>query len=92
LRSGGESLTLNCGYGRGYSVLEVVEAVKRVSGANFPVRFAQRRPGDPAALVARATHIRDRFDWQPHYDDLPLIVAHALAWERTIPARPSVAA
>jgi UDP-glucose 4-epimerase len=92
LRSGGESLTLNCGYGRGYSVLEVVDAIKRVSGTNFPVRFAQRRPGDPAALVARATRIRERLGWQPHYDDLPLIVAHALAWERTIPAKPSVAA
>jgi UDP-glucose 4-epimerase len=92
LRSGGESLTLNCGYGRGYSVLEVVDAIKRVSGTNFPVRFAQRRPGDPAALVACATRIRERLGWQPHYDDLPLIVAHALAWERTIPVKPSVAA
>ena len=92
LRAGGKNLTLNCGYGRGYSVLEVLEAVKRVSGMNFPVRVSQRRPGDPAALVADADRICGEIGWQPRYDDLALIVAHALAWERTIPAKPSVAA
>jgi UDP-glucose 4-epimerase len=92
LRAGGKNLTLNCGYGRGYSVLDVIEAVKRVSGSNFPVRMSPRRPGDPAAIVARAERIRDELGWQPRYDDLPLIVSHALAWERTIPAKSSVAA
>jgi UDP-glucose 4-epimerase len=92
LRAGGKNLTLNCGYGRGYSVLEVLEAVKRVSGMNFPVRVSERRPGDPAALVADADRICSELGWQPRYDDLALIVAHALAWERTIPAKPSVAA
>jgi UDP-glucose 4-epimerase len=92
LRAGGQNLTLNCGYGLGYSVLDVVEAVKKVSGSNFPVRMSPRRPGDPAAIVARAERIRDELGWQPRYDDLALIVAHALAWERTIPAKPSVAA
>jgi UDP-glucose 4-epimerase len=92
LRAGGKNLTLNCGYGVGYSVIDVVEAVKKVSGSNFPVRMSPRRPGDPAAIVARAERIRDELGWQPRYDDLTLIVAHALAWERTIPAKPSVAA
>jgi UDP-glucose 4-epimerase len=92
LRTGGENLTLNCGYGRGFSVLEVVEAVRQVSETDFPVRIGPRRPGDPATLVARASRIRERLGWQPRYDNLPLIVAHALAWERTIPAKPSVAA
>ena len=92
LRTGGENLTLNCGYGRGFSVLEVVEAVRQVSERDFPVRIGPRRPGDPATLVARASRIRERLGWQPRYDNLPLIVAHALAWERTIPVKPSVAA
>jgi UDP-glucose 4-epimerase len=92
LRAGGKNLTLNCGYGRGYSVLDVIEAVKRVSGSNFPVRMSPRRPGDPAAIVARAERIHNELGWQPRYDDLPLIVSHALAWERTIPAKSSVAA
>jgi UDP-glucose 4-epimerase len=92
LRTGGKNLTLNCGYGLGYSVFEVLEAVKRVSGMNFPVRVSGRRRGDPAALVANADRIRGELGWQPQYDNLALIIAHALAWERTIPAKPSVAA
>jgi UDP-glucose 4-epimerase len=92
LRAGGKNLTLNCGYGLGYSVLEVLEAVKRLSGMNFPVRVSGRRRGDPAALVANADRIRGELGWQPQYDNLALIIAHALAWEQTIPAKPSVAA
>ena len=92
LRRGGSNLTLNCGYGRGYSVLEVVDAVKRVSGADFPVRVGPRRPGDPAAIVARAERIREALGWHPQYDDLTTIVRHALAWERKISAKPSAAA
>jgi UDP-glucose 4-epimerase len=92
LRAGRKNLTLNCGYGRGYSVLDVVDAVRRASGSNFPVRMSPRRPGDPAAIVARAERIHEELGWRPRYDDLPLIVSHALAWERTIPAKPSVAA
>lgn len=82
LRSGGESTVLNCGYGEGFSVLEVVEAVKRVSGVDFPVRMAERRPGDPPALVAGAGRIRDRLGWQPRLNDLDTIVSHALSWEK----------
>ncbi len=87
LRAGGESLTLNCGYGRGYSVLEVIEVVKRVSGVDFPVRYSPRRPGDPAAIVARADRIRETLGWRPRHDDLPAIVAQALAWERALKTR-----
>ncbi|HWK01445.1 MAG TPA: UDP-glucose 4-epimerase GalE [Xanthobacteraceae bacterium] len=81
LRAGGENLVLNCGYGRGFSVLEVIDTVKRVSGKDFPVEIVGRRPGDPAAIVARAENIRKKLGWQPRYDDLATIVTHALAWE-----------
>lgn len=81
LRGGGDSRVLNCGYGRGASVLEVIEAVRKAAGADFEVRMAERRPGDPAALVAGADKIRDLFAWKPAFDDLDTIVAHALAWE-----------
>lgn len=84
LRAGGESLVLNCGYGRGASVREVIETVKRVSGIDFPVEQAPRRAGDPAALVADPTRIRDRLAWTPRHDDLDTIVAQALAWERRL--------
>lgn len=82
LRAGGASDMLNCGYGRGASVLEVIDAVKKACGADFAVRMAQRRPGDPAALVAGAKRIRDLLGWVPELDDLDVIVAHALAWEQ----------
>jgi UDP-glucose 4-epimerase len=82
LRKGGSSLTLNCGYGRGYSVLEVVETVKRVSGVDFDVRLVGRRPGDPASIVATGERVRQELGWQPELDDLSTIVSHALAWER----------
>ena len=78
------SVTLNCGYGRGYSVLEVIDAVKRASGRNFPVRHADRRPGDPAAIVAAAERIRMVLGWTPEWNNLDTIVAHALAWERKL--------
>ena len=82
LRSGGASLTLNCGYGHGFSVLEVIETVKRISGVDFKVEYAPRREGDPARIVADSERIRSALHWQPHYDDLATIVAHALDWER----------
>ncbi|KQQ13017.1 UDP-glucose 4-epimerase [Methylobacterium sp. Leaf123] len=87
LRSGGESLTLNCGYGRGYSVLEVVEVVKRISGRDFEVRLSPRRPGDPAQIIAGADRIRNELGWTPKHDDLDAIVAQALAWEDTLAKR-----
>lgn len=87
LRSGGESLTLNCGYGRGYSVLEVVDVVKRVSGVDFEVRLSPRRPGDPAQIVAGAERIRAELGWQPKHDDLNGIVRQALSWEDALGKR-----
>jgi UDP-glucose 4-epimerase len=81
LRSGGESVVLNCGYGRGFSVLEVIDTVKKISGKDFPVEISPRRPGDPAAIVTRGDKIRATLGWKPKYDDLEKIVAHALAWE-----------
>lgn len=84
LREDGKPQVLNCGYGRGYSVLEVVEAVKRAAAAPFEVRMAARRPGDPPMLVAGAARIHDVLNWQPALDDLDTIVAHAFAWEQTI--------
>jgi UDP-glucose 4-epimerase len=87
LRSGGPSLTLNCGYGHGFSVREVIEAVKRVSAVDLKVETAPRRPGDAARVVADPTQIRANLHWQPRFDDLSTIVGHALAWERKLMAR-----
>jgi UDP-glucose 4-epimerase len=82
LRGGGESLTLNCGYGTGYSVQQVIDVVRRVSGVNFNVIVSPRRAGDPAAIVAKADRIRDVLGWTPQYDDLNIIVRQALDWEK----------
>ena len=84
LRKGGESFICNCGYGRGVSVLEVVDAVKQVSGVDFKVRISGRRPGDPASLVAGTKRIKAVLGWTPKYDDLPTIVGQALEWERRL--------
>ena len=86
LRAGGSSLTLNCGYGHGYSVREVLAAVQRAAGLSLDIRDLPRRPGDPAALIARSTRIRERLGWQPRYDDLDVIVSTALAWEHRLAA------
>jgi UDP-glucose 4-epimerase len=84
LLAGGASATLNCGYGHGFSVLEVIDAVKRASGVDFAVDLADRRPGDPAQIVARSDRARDLLGWQPQFDDLATIVKHALNWERKL--------
>jgi UDP-glucose 4-epimerase len=84
LRRGGASTTLNCGYGRGYSVLETIDAVRRVSGRSFAVQYAPRRPGDIMTMVADTSRIRSVLDWQPQYDNLETIAAHALAWEEKL--------
>lgn len=84
LRGGGDSITLNCGYGRGYSVLEAVEAVRRISGRNFAVQYAARRPGDIMTMVADTSRMRALFDWTPQYDTLDTIATHALAWEEKL--------
>ena len=87
LRRGGASTTLNCGYGRGFSVLEVIETVKKVSGADFRVELAPPRAGDPACIVAASAQARAVLGWQPRLDDLTTIVTHALAWERKLRQR-----
>jgi UDP-glucose 4-epimerase len=84
LRSGGGSATFNCGYGHGYSVLEVVDSVKRVSGRDFKAAMAPRRPGDPATIVADSARIRAQLGWAPRFDNLDTIVDHALEWERRL--------
>jgi UDP-glucose 4-epimerase len=84
LRRGGTNATFNCGYGHGYSVLDVIETARRVSGRNFTVDYAERRPGDPASLVADVSRIHATLDWRPLYDNLDTIVSHALAWERRL--------
>jgi UDP-glucose 4-epimerase len=84
LRRGGAPVTLNCGYGHGFSVLQVIDAVKRISGVDFPVDLAGRRPGDPAQIVAKSDRARELLGWRPQFDDLATIVGHALAWERKL--------
>jgi UDP-glucose 4-epimerase len=84
LRNGGRSVTLNCGYGRGYSVLETIEAVRRISGRNFAIQYAPRRPGDIMTMVADTARMRATLDFTPQYEDLETIAAHALAWEEKL--------
>ena len=81
LEGGGNSEIFNCGYGKGYSVLEVIEAVRRVSKKPVAAKLGPRRPGDPAMIVASSDKIRSQLGWQPAHDNLDLIVEHALAWE-----------
>jgi UDP-glucose 4-epimerase len=90
LRGGGASTTLNCGYGHGYSVREVLRMVEQVHGQALQISEETRREGDPPTLVARADRIRQLLGWRPHHDDLETIVATQLAWERTLQARPEL--
>ena len=87
LRSHGRSLTLNCGYGHGFSVREVLDTIKKVSGVDFRIENAARRSGDPAQIIAETKLIRETLGWRPQFDDLSTMIAHALAWERGL-ARP----
>ena len=87
LRNGGESTTLNCGYGHGYSVREVLEAVENVNGAPLTITEEPRRAGDPPELGAVADKVRSVLGWTPRYDDLETIVRTSLEWERKIAAR-----
>ena len=82
-----DSYTLNCGYGHGYSVIEVLDAVDRATNQRVVRVMQDRRPGDPAALVCDNSAIRAALDWTPRHDDLDRIVADALAWERTLQER-----
>jgi UDP-glucose 4-epimerase len=84
LRAGGKSEVLNCGYGRGFSVLDVISAVKRAANSDFAVHTGPRQSGDPAALVAGAGRIREVLGWEPRRDDLDTIVGDALSWEKRL--------
>ncbi len=87
LEDGGESVTLNCGYGHGYSVREVLAAVEKAHGAPLNVIEKERRAGDPPTLVADSGKLKNLFNWQPKYDDIDSIVTTALAWEKTLQAK-----
>jgi len=87
LRGGGESAVLNCGYGHGYSVREVLAAVERANGEKLTIKEEPRRAGDPPELIAVANRVREVLGWTPAYDDLDTIVTTALEWERKIAAR-----
>jgi UDP-glucose 4-epimerase len=88
LRSGGDSATLNCGYGRGFSVRDVLEQVARSAGKKLSVVETGRRAGDPPQLVAAADRIREVLGWRPQHADLAGIVATALAWEERLLRQP----
>ncbi|MBR1269498.1 UDP-glucose 4-epimerase GalE [Bradyrhizobium sp. AUGA SZCCT0222] len=83
LQTAGESITLNCGYGRGYSVKEVLKAVETVTGKTIPKRIASRRIGDPMSLVSDSSRLRG-LGWKPKFDNLSTIIEHAYSWEMTL--------
>jgi UDP-glucose 4-epimerase len=87
LRAGGDNLIANCGYGRGYSVREVIDSVKQIIGHPFEVRPCGRRPGDAAAVVANADLARRELNWKPQFADLNQIVSDALGWEAILSRR-----
>jgi len=87
MRAGMKGQVLNCAYGHGASVLDVIETVKHVSGISFPVETGPRRDGDPPQIVASGEMIRKSLNWTPRYDNLGTIVEHALAWERHLASR-----
>lgn len=82
LLAGGSSKIYNCGYGHGFSVKEVVDIVKKVTGVDFPVRYTGRRPGDPPSLIADSSKLRREVGWSPQYDDLEYIIRTAWEWEK----------
>ena len=87
MREGGGSLVANCGYGTGFSVLEVLETVKKVHGRPFEIRYAGRRPGDAVSIVANPAIAKRELNWQPQHDDLEFIVRTALDWEAHLARR-----
>ena len=88
LRAGGKSTTLNCGYGHGFSVRQVLDSVQRVGGKTLQIKEEPRRAGDPAALIARADRIKSLLKWKPQLDDLDTIVRTALRWEERLAQSP----
>jgi UDP-glucose 4-epimerase len=90
LRAEGASTTLNVGYGRGFSVREVLSTVAKVSGSKLNIVEAERRAGDPAILVAKADRVREVLGWKPKFDNLEIIAGSQLAWERHLLAHPEL--
>jgi UDP-glucose 4-epimerase len=86
LEKGGASLVMNCGYGHGFSVREIIATVGKIAGREIPTREAPRRPGDPAELVADSTRLKSVLGWQPRYDDIEEIAATAYRWEKRLNA------
>lgn len=84
LADGGDSNIYNCGYGHGYSVKEVVEQVKKVTGIDFQVKYIDRRPGDPPSLIADSSKLKKELGWTPKYDNLEYIIKTAWEWEKKI--------
>lgn len=82
LKNEKRSITVNCGYGHGHSVRQVIDTVRSVTGADFPVAVGPRRPGDPSIVVADSSVIRQTLGWTPKFDDLETIVKHAYQWEQ----------
>jgi len=89
LREGGTPATLNCGYGRGFSVREVLDQVAEVAGKPLRIVESERRAGDPPRLIAEAARIRERLGWQPRHQDLAGIVRSAYAWEQRLLRQPA---
>ena len=87
LRAGSTRLVYNCGYGRGFSMREVLDVLRRVSGVQFPIVLRERRPGDPARLIADSSRIQAELGWKPRFDDLEVIVRSALDWEEALARR-----
>lgn len=87
LRKGGESTLMNCGYGHGYSVRQVLDTVNKVNGEDLKIIEQPRRAGDPPSLIARVDKIHQTIDWTPNYDDLDIIVRTSLEWERKLAAQ-----
>ena len=84
LRKGGESTRLNCGYGHGYSVRDVLDTVQKVNGGPINIVEKPRRAGDPPELIANVDKIHRTLDWEPQHDDLEQIVSTAIEWERKL--------
>jgi UDP-glucose 4-epimerase len=87
LRNDGTSLVANCGYGKGFSVLDVINAVRKVSGNDIAVEYVERRPGDAVSVVANSNKAQAEFGWKPEYADLEFIVRTALDWEKSLARR-----
>jgi UDP-glucose 4-epimerase len=84
LRSGGATTAINCGYGHGFSVREVIDRMQKVSGVKFKVIESKRRQGDYANIISKAARIKAEFNWQPEFDELDVILKSSFEWEKNV--------